>query len=58
MLIHGRQRRAKLISERKIDPAVLQDIPQTPNAEEYKKSDDPAAKAADQSANNTYSSRQ
>ncbi|KAK0904262.1 hypothetical protein LTR57_018793 [Friedmanniomyces endolithicus] len=30
-----REKRARLISERKEDPGVLVDIPQTPHAEEF-----------------------
>ncbi|KAK4897353.1 hypothetical protein LTR27_004873 [Elasticomyces elasticus] len=32
-----RERRAQLISERKEDPAVLVDIPQTPDADEFER---------------------
>ncbi|KAK3714667.1 hypothetical protein LTR37_007647 [Vermiconidia calcicola] len=41
-----RETRERRISERKVDPAVLVDIPKTPGAEEFGKSEDAEATAS------------
>ena len=49
------QRREKIMHERKADPAVLVDIPQTPGAEEFGRSEDAEATVSDKTVNTASS---